>query len=116
MLNATKVPVVDQYAVQKQSQQENRTNPEKQGINKKQKQQTDKPKTHNQNKNETKKTEKGLQPADVSREDVRCDAPTADAESHCLLASWTASERLRLKGSDMTNAYLQALGTVLTIA
>ena len=24
---------------------------------------------------------------DVSREDVRCDAPTADAESHCLLAS-----------------------------
>ena len=44
MLNATKVPVVDQYAVQKQSQQENRTNPEKQGINKKQKQQTNKPK------------------------------------------------------------------------
>ena len=45
---------------------------------------------------------------DVSREDVRCDAPTADAESHCLLASWAASERLRLKGSDVTNAYFQA--------
>ena len=45
---------------------------------------------------------------DVSREDVRCDAPTADDESHCLLASWAASERLRLKGSDVTNAYFQA--------
>ena len=45
---------------------------------------------------------------DVSREDVRCDAPTADAESHCLLASWAASEKLRLKGSDVTNAYFQA--------
>ena len=45
---------------------------------------------------------------DVSREDVRCDAPTADAESHCLLASWAASERLRLKGSDLTNTYFQA--------
>ena len=45
---------------------------------------------------------------DVSREDVRCDAPTADAESHCLLASCAASERLRLKGSDVTNAYFQA--------
>ena len=45
---------------------------------------------------------------DVSREDVRCDAPTADAESHCLLASWVASEKLSLKGSDVTNAYFQA--------
>ena len=45
---------------------------------------------------------------DVSREDVRCDAPTADAEAHCLLASWAASEMLRLKGSDVTNAYFQA--------
>ena len=45
---------------------------------------------------------------DVSREDVRCDAPTADAESHSLLASWAASESLRLKGSDVTNAYFQA--------
>ena len=44
----------------------------------------------------------------MSREDVRCDAPTADAESHCLLASWAASERLRLKGGDVTNAYFQA--------
>eukprot|EP00435_Cladocopium_sp_Y103_P049354 s1856_g14.t2 len=45
---------------------------------------------------------------DVSREDVRCDAPTADAESHCLLASWAASGCLRLKGSDITNASFQA--------
>ena len=45
---------------------------------------------------------------DVSRDEVRCDAPTADAEAHCLLASWAASEGLRLKGSDVTNAYFQA--------
>ena len=42
---------------------------------------------------------------DVSREDVRCDV---QSEAHCLLASWAASEMLRLKGSDVTNADFQA--------
>ena len=35
---------------------------------------------------------------DVSREDVRCDAPTADAESHCLLA-WHPIHRSHPDGS-----------------
>ena len=49
MSKATKVPVVDQYAVQKLSQRENRQ---------KSKPKKHKAKTHNQNKNQTKTTEK----------------------------------------------------------
>jgi len=51
---ATKVPVVDQYAVQKLSQQENKKTKEQTKNN------TAKTgKTHNQNQNQTKTTERG---------------------------------------------------------
>ena len=53
MSRATKVPVVDQYAVQKLSQQENKKTKEKTKNN------TAKTgKTHNQNQNQTKTTER----------------------------------------------------------
>ena len=44
----------------------------------------------------------------VSREEVRCDSPTAEPEAHHLIASWAASQGLKVKSCDITNAYFQA--------
>ena len=38
---------------------------------------------------------------------LRCDSPTADIESHNLLFSFAASNRLELKTADISNAYFQ---------
>ena len=44
----------------------------------------------------------------VDRNELRCNSPTADAEVHCLIASYAASRRLKLRGGDITSAYSQA--------
>ena len=44
----------------------------------------------------------------VDRNELRCDSPTADAEVHCLIASYAASRRLKLRCGDITSAYFQA--------
>ena len=38
---------------------------------------------------------------------IRSDSPTAETESHHLLFSWAASNKLRLKTGDISNAYFQ---------
>ncbi|CAE7312962.1 unnamed protein product, partial [Symbiodinium necroappetens] len=43
----------------------------------------------------------------VDRNELDCDSPTADAEVHCLIASYAASRRLKLRCGDITSAYFQ---------
>ena len=44
----------------------------------------------------------------VDKNELRCDSPTADAEIHCLIASYAASRRLKLMRADISSAYFQA--------
>ena len=44
----------------------------------------------------------------VDKNELRCDSPTADAEIHCLIASYAASRRLKLMCADISSAYFQA--------
>ena len=42
------------------------------------------------------------------RDELRCDAPTIDAETHCLIASYAASRKLKLRCGDISSAYFQS--------
>ena len=44
----------------------------------------------------------------VSRNELTCDAPTVDAETHCLIASYAASRKLKLRCGDISSAYFQS--------
>ena len=44
----------------------------------------------------------------VDKNELRCDSPTADADFHCLIASYAASRRLKLMCADISSAYFQA--------
>ena len=44
----------------------------------------------------------------VDKNELRCDSPTADAEIHCLIASYAASRKLKLMCADISSAYFQA--------
>ena len=44
----------------------------------------------------------------VNKEEIRCDSPTSEPESHLVLCSYAATRKLRLRTADITNAYFQA--------
>ena len=45
---------------------------------------------------------------DVDKSQLRCDSPTAEAETHCMIASYAACHRLRLYCGDVSSAYFQS--------
>ena len=45
---------------------------------------------------------------DVDESQLRCDSPTAEAETHCMIASYAACHRLRLYCGDVSSAYFQS--------
>ena len=40
-------------------------------------------------------------------EGIRTDSPTADVDSHNLVCSWCAANKVKIRCADITNAYLQ---------
>ena len=44
----------------------------------------------------------------VNKEEICCDSPTSEPESHLVLCSYAATHKLRLRTADITNAYFQA--------
>jgi hypothetical protein len=43
----------------------------------------------------------------VNKEEICCDSPTSEPESHLVLCSYAATHKLRLRTADITNAYFQ---------
>ena len=40
-------------------------------------------------------------------EDLRTDSPAGDSDSHNLVCSWCASDKVKIKSADISSAYLQ---------